>query len=620
MSVAVRDLHAATSRQARGGALSSLATGAIWLLGALIAVFFALLVRDSTIIDGVYLPRGNDSFYHARRILDAAIGSRGFYQFDNRLHVPDGAWIPWPWAYDWLMAKATQAALWIDPTLDPTAFISYVPVAWIFVNAALLLAVARAIGLSRQMQFLAMLCFALSPLTQLLHSIGMVDHHYIEQTFVLLAAWLGLRWLERPADTRRAVALAGALGCAPAFHSGLFILQLVPLITVFVLWLRGTAPAPAALRGFAIALLVVTQLVLLPSQPYREGMFEFGLLSWFHFYVAVCTAAASGFMAWRPFTRANLGWLIALCAALMIPLSTQFIGGAGFLTGGFSILDTIVEVQSPYKLLTDQWGPVETASWYSWLLLLAPVLLVYYGYRVYREDRPEHLYYAVVVTFGLALLLDQFRLHYFGFFALVTGGLLLVDQLSARRGWHRGLVFVATFAAVVLAYQPALRERLFIVYAPGADAEYASAFPIFLDLRTLCASDPGVVLASPDDGSAILFHSECSVIANNFILREPDKTHIDEVRRLMQLTPAEIRAERPDVKYVFVRVRDFSVLQGQVALLVADNPIAKQLFIDETPPEGYTLIKTIRRRIGENGDAGTYARLYKVQPVGPSVP
>ncbi len=582
----------------------------------MIAVFFALLVRDSTIIDGVYLPRGNDSFYHARRILDAAIGSRGFYQFDDRLHVPDGAWIPWPWAYDWLMAKATQVALWIDPTLDPTAFISYVPVAWVFVNAALLLAVARAIGLSRQMQFLAMLCFALSPLTQLLHSIGMVDHHDIEQTFVLLAAWLGLRWLERPADTRRAVALAVALGIAPAFHSGLFILQLVPLITVFVLWLRGAAPAPAALRGFAITLLVVTQLVLLPSQPYREGMFEFGLLSWFHFYVAACTAAASAFMAWRPFTRATFGWLIALCAALMIPLSTQFIGGAGFLTGGFSILDTIVEVQSPYKLFTDNWGPVETASWYSWLLLLAPPLLVYYGYRVCRENRPERLYYAVVVAFGLALLLDQFRLHYFGFFGLVTGGLLLLDQFATRRGWHRGLVFVMTFAAIALAYQPVLRSRLFVVYAPGADTEYASAFPIFLDLRELCASDPGVVLASPDDGSAILFHSECSVIANNFILRAPDKAHIDEVRRLMQLTPAEIRAERPDVKYLFVRLRDFSVIQGNVAY-VLDTPIAKQLFLAESPPEGYALIKTIRRQIGEDGEAGTYARLYRIEPAGP---
>jgi hypothetical protein len=333
--------------------------------------------------------------------------------------------------------------------------------------------------------------------------------------------------------------------------------------------------------------------------------------------VAACTAAALAFMAWRPFTRANLAWLIALCTALMIPLSGQLVSGAGWLTGGISILDQIVEAQSPYKLLTDVWGPVETAGHYSWLLLLVPPLLVYYGFRVCREDRPERLYYAVVTTFGLALLLYQFRLHYFGFVGLVTGSLLLVERLRVRRGWHRGLTFVLAFAAVVVAYQPALRDRLFVVYAPGADTEYASAFSIFLDLRQLCAQDPGVVLASADDGSSILFHSECSVIANNFILREPDKVHIDEVYRLMRLSPAEIRAERPDVRYVFVRVRDFSVLDDDnVAWLSPENPITKQLLIDETPPPGYTLIKTVRRRIGEDGVAGTYARLYKVEPIG----
>ena len=588
----------------------------IWLIASAITVFFALIVRDSTIIDGTYLPRGNDSFYHARRILDAAIGSRGFYQFDDHIQVPEGAWISWPWAYDYLMAKAAQLALWIEPTLDPMAFIAYVPVVWILVNAALFLAAATAIGLSREMRLLAMLCFALSPLTQLLHAIGMVDHHYVEHTFVLLNIWLGLRWFQQPDDSRRAVALGVTLGVALAFHNGLFILQLVPLSGVFVLWLRNAAPAPAALRSFGIALLVTTQLVLLPSEPYRNGMFEFGLLSWFHFYVAVCTAAALAFMGWRQYTRGNLGLLAALCLALAVPLATQLVSGAGFLSGKFSILDQIVEVRSPYKLFTDTFGPVETASHYSWLLLLAPMLLAYYGYRIFRESRPERLYYAIVVVFGLALLLDQLRLHYFGFFGFITGGLLLVDELRSRRGWHRGAIFAATFAAVVLAYQPALRERLFIVYAPGADTEYASAFALFLDLQRLCAEDPGVVLASPDDGSAIVFHSECGVIANNFILRQSDKEHIDEVDRLMRLTPADIRTARPDVKYVLVRVRDFSLLEGSVAHLVEDSPIAKQLFIDETPPPGYTLVKTVRRQIGENGSAGVYARLYKVAPSG----
>jgi len=214
-------------------------------------------------------------------------------------------------------------------------------------------------------------------------------------------------------------------------------------------------------------------------------------------------------------------------------------------------------------------------------------------------------------VFGLTLLLTQFRLQYFGLFALITGGLLLLEDLRARRSLHRGATFAAAFALVALAYQPALRERLFVVYAPGADAEYASALSLFLDLGPHCAADPGVVLANPRDGSAILFHSECSVIANNFILRPPDKAHIDEIGRLMQLSPAEIRAQRPDIKYLLVRVIDFSILDGNVAHLVADSPIAQELLINETPPPGYTMIKSIRRRVGDE-TPGTYAKLFKV--------
>jgi hypothetical protein len=584
---------------------------AIWLLASLVAVFFSVLEGTSADLDGYWLPRGNDSFYHARRILDAAVGT-GFYQFDERLHVPDGAWIPWPWAYDYLMAKATQAAMWIAPSLDPMAFIAYVPVAWIFVNAALFLAAARAIGLSREMQALALFCFAFSPLTQLLHWIGMIDHHYIEYTFVLLCTWLGLRWLGKPGGRRGAAALGLALGIATAFHTGLFILQLFPLLAVFVLWLRGSAPAAAELRAFAVALVGATLLGLLPSEPFRNGMFELGLHSWFHLYVAACTGLAMAFMAWRATSRRAVAELVAISALLAAPLGAQALSGAGFLSGSFSVLDQVLEVQSPYRMFTETMGPTATAGYYSWALLLAPVLLALFAYRVVRDRRPERVYFAVAVTLGLALLLSQLRLHYFGYFGLMAGALLVVDELRARHGWHRGLVFIATFASLALAFQPALRERLFVVYAPSSDPNYAAAFTLFLDLQKLCAQDPGTVLADSNDGNPILFHTGCSVIANNFILRAEDKAHIDEVNRLLNLTAEEIRAQRPDIKYLLLRTSDFTIEHEGVSYLVADNPIVKQFFIDASPPPGFALVSTVRRTLEDDTPAGLYARVFRV--------
>lgn len=589
-----------------------LGTIAIWALASLVAVFFALIQTDSSVIGDHWVPRGNDSFYHARRILDAAFGTRGFYQFDERLHVPDGAWIAWPWAYDYLMAKATQLASWVVPSLEPIMFISYVPVAWILVNALLFAAVARSVGLKWETLALAMFCFAFSPLTQLLHSVGMVDHHYIELTFVLLNAWLGLRWFEQPAARGRAIALGIALGAATAFHNGLFILQLFPLLTVLILWLRQSAPPFRPLCAFGIALFATTQLVLLPSEPYRNGMFEFGLHSWFHWYVAVCTAIALAFMGWRPATRTACAALVGLSIALAIPLAAQLVSGAGFVSGTFSVLDRVAEVRSPYRMFTETMGPMETAGYYSWLLLLAPLLLVFYVYRAVREQRPQRIYFAVTAASGLLLLLQQMRLHYFGYFALVIGMLMLVEALAARQAWHRGLTFVATFAVIALAFQPSLRTRLFVEYAPSSDPEYASAFDLFLELEQLCAAEPGTVLASSDDGNAILYHSDCSIIANNFILFAEDEAHIREIERLMRSTPERIRAERPDIKYLLLRADDFSVEMGGVEYVAAGNPLGKALLSDASPPQGYETVRTVHRKLENGQPTGVYARLFKI--------
>ncbi len=613
MSRSPETLDLPAPRPVRARRLPEPAAVLIWLFASLIGIFFALVGREATVVNGTFVPRGNDSFYHARRILDAAVGTRGFYQFDDRLNAPDGSWIPWPWAYDYLVAKATQLTLWFAPALDPMAVMSVLPVLWILVNAGLFTAAAGELGLSREMRLLALVCFAMSPLTQMLHSVGMIDHHYVEHTFVLLNVWLGLRWFNRPDDRRRAAALGVALGVAPAFHNGLFILQLVPLAAVFVLWLRRAAPARAALWTFGLALVVATQIVLLPSEPYRQGMFTFGLLSWFHFYVAVCTASAFAFMAWREFTPRNVVWLAGLCACLALPLVPQVLDGIGFLSGTLSILNQIDEVHSPYQLFTQELGPLATAGYYTWLLPLAPVLLVYYGYRAFRETRPGRLYYAIVVVFGLALFLDQWRLHYYGFFGFITGGLLLVDEWRKRCRWHRGAVFAATLAAVALAYRPALHGRLFALDVPGSDFGYANATGAFQALHDLCARDPGVVLASSTDGAPIIFHSECSVIATNFILTPDDAAHIKQVMQLMWSTPEKIRTERPDIKYIFIRASDFTVQDGNDLRLVDGNAMVDHLLRSDTPPAGYKLVTNIVSRAA-GGGTKVYARLFAISP------
>jgi hypothetical protein len=297
-------------------------------------------------------------------------------------------------------------------------------------------------------------------------------------------------------------------------------------------------------------------------------------------------------------------------------MAAQLISGAGFLSGSFSILDQIVEAQSPYRLYTSTFGATETVSFYSWMLFLAPLLLVLFAYRAWRERAPARLYFAIVVVLGLALLLSQFRLHYYGYFGLFCAGLLLIDELRERMAWHRGATLAVTLALVALAFQPALRNRLFLIYATGGDTGYANVLPMFDKLHTLCAQQPGTVLASADDGSAIIYHTECRVIALNFILRKEDAVHLDEVDRLMRLPVAEIRKQRPDVRYLLVRGVDFSIGSGTSARLAPDSPIARQLLSEQPPPPGVQLLMTLRDDVDAYGKAPIYARLFYLAPSG----
>ena len=64
-------------------------------------------------IGGEYFPMGNDSFYHAARILEAVQDPAAFFQFDPKIHAPEGSLLVWPWGYDYFMAKLVGAALTI---------------------------------------------------------------------------------------------------------------------------------------------------------------------------------------------------------------------------------------------------------------------------------------------------------------------------------------------------------------------------------------------------------------------------------------------------------------------------------------------------------------------------
>ena len=117
----------------------------IWLFAGTLAVFFAMGMLEASYVDQQFIPVGNDAFYHARRILDTAADPSAFYQFDGRIHVPEGSWLVWPWAYDYLLGRLIGTVA----ITNRMAMLAYIPVGWVYVNIGLLVASRRRSGWDR---------------------------------------------------------------------------------------------------------------------------------------------------------------------------------------------------------------------------------------------------------------------------------------------------------------------------------------------------------------------------------------------------------------------------------------------------------------------------------------
>lgn len=587
-----------------------------WLLTSAVAVTLAMLVKSASFVDGEYIPAGIDSFYHARRILDTAIGERGFYQFDNMIHVPEGSWINWPWGYDYLMASLLSFALWLRPSLDPMAFLAHVPVVWVCLNMGLLALVARRMSLSPSLTAVAMLGYAMFPLTQTMHGVGNIDHHYVELTFVLATLWAGLGFFSASRRPSAAVTLGFVLGLACAFQNGLFILQIPLLLCFFVLWLRGQMPEINDLYKFSAALVGSTLLVLLPSEPFHDMQFQFWTLSWFHLYIASCSAIGVLFLGLRQFNKNNVGLLAILGLVLVSPLFAKILTGAAFLGGDLVYLDQITEVISPISRLTDMGGILWLAAFYSYLVFLTPVLILVFAVRGAQSREPQSVFFSICVVLGLLLLLTQIRFNPFGTWALLIPSALLVQEFSRRSGISMLATTAGALLIVALVFQPALKSRLIRKYPVGLDYEYAASRSLFKSLAESCAADPGVVISYSDDGHYIRYHTDCSVIANNFIMTPQHEEKIVEVDRKLQLDPEQFLEQVTGVDYVFVRMfGSFEEGPNGIQASPIERVISRNspLFIgltfgEDIPPE-YQLIDEIP--VGGGRDFA-FARVYKI--------
>ncbi len=586
----------------------------LWLSGGGLACILALYQLSDTLAAGGYVPGDADSFYHAHRMLDAMRAPLHMIQFDPRIHAPEGSWITWPWAYDMLMAMLAHVAVYDFGVRDPLAVLVFVAPLWAFVNAALIGAIAAELGLSLPLRAVAMFCYACSPLTQTLHRAGMLDHHFVEYSFVLGTLWCGLRWFGRLDDGRRAIALGLVLGMAPAFHNGLFVVQVPVLATLALRWVLGRSLPARAAALFAASLLLSTLVFLLPSEPFRLGMFSFSLQSWFHLFIAAATALLACLASALPRSLRSAALIAAVAAALLLVIWKQVLVGGEYLSGHLVDLDQMAEVKGIFGYLHDG----EAASLnplYGGLIWLVPLGLAGLCWRLKYQHDDANLFFCVIAVFGAVLMTRQFRLENYGSFTLYLPLCVLAE--AARRRWPRFAISIAcgtaatAVAAAVPAY-PAMTEKLPL----GSSLDYEMTRAIYPPLAQACASHPGVVLADNADGHFITYHTACAVIADDFIITAQHEDKLLFAQRLMQSSLAEVMAQAPYVRYIYVRRND-NVFQSGCGADCPENRGLRAALLFGVPPYPPPL-----RLVGEvdlpaaNGGTVPLARAFEIIPPG----
>jgi hypothetical protein len=189
---------------------------------------------------------------------------------------------------------------------------------------------------------------------------------------------------------------------------------------------------------------------------------------------------------------------------------------------------------------------------------------------------------------------------------------LLAIQLAQQR-WprHANRVLIAGCIAFLAMMIP-IRHHWAQLWTPGGHESYlqiSGAFPV---LRNACAARPGIVLVDFNAGHWIRYHSDCSVIANQFLLTPQHAEKLGESGKLMSMTlEGLLEADQP-VRYVLV-FHKLLVLRGipepdLKAFLPRLAPLERRLLgsLEGVPPQ-YRLMWSYTTQAGQ-----TYARLFEI--------
>ncbi len=575
---------------------------AVAAVGCALVYFFATATPGASLHEGIYHPWGFDSFYVAALIRDIVEQYPTLKEFDGQLHPRDGgAWISFTWGFLTLMASLVKAAQTIDPELATSTAVAHIPPVWGMLNCLLLIGVCRQLGCGVFTTALAALGFALAPYVRELHLLGNIDHHFIELFFILLVIYTFLRWLRRP-DSWPAAAFAGAaLGISIAFHFVLFVLYAPIAAFLLIEWIRGRCESRPAVFAFVAAVLAATLVAVLPSAHLRDLEFDYFYLSWFHVYWAAVFCTAVVYLHRLPFTPARLAVLLAALLLAAVPAIGNLWHGVDFLAADLPGFSQLNETYSVFAFLFsgDPARVNQVYLYYTGLLFVLPFALLLLIRQARLTPAPRLIYAACACVYGALFLLLQTRFSYHGPYVLLLPLLLLYEYRPPGFRPARWLLI----AILAIAYLgPALQ-----LTAPkplGGQPGYAGLVPFYRVIAEQCDKRPGVLLAHPDEGHYLRYHTRCQIVASNMLASARDFEYRALALRMFAMPVAELLEQYAWVDYIYVR-REGGFQVGAEAERRLNRGIRNELLLERREPPGTRTIAYL------DIEQGLYLRLLQ---------
>jgi hypothetical protein len=272
-----------------------------------------------------------------------------------------------------------------------------------------------------------------------------------------------------------------------------------------------------------------------------------------------------------------------------------------------------MEARSPYTLHRE-FGESLSTRFYSWLMWLSGPMLLLNVWWIYRRKDPVLHFVAIASAMGLALMQSQFRFSVFGEVPMLLTPLLAARFLYESRPEMRRIALAACCALFAVAFYPTIANWQLGWFLGGSEA-YANLRSTFPVLKALCAQRPGIVLGDLDTGHWVRYHSQCSVIANVFLLTPQHAAKVFESGQLLNMSPTQLLTAKPEVRYVFAHhsVMLKSDEKGEAPdlskLRLEMHPLERDLLGPEAniPPQ-------FKRRWEVRTPAGQiFARLYEIE-------